>query len=75
MGKTLQKLLEGYEERRPVFELKKGKTREDTVILIGKAKFDALKARVNRMKACNVTEIDIIELMTWSRKQLRGPGS
>ncbi len=61
--------MEGYELRRVVF--KEIKTKEPTVILIGIAKFMALQARVRRMK--KIGEVpDILELMTWSRKQLRG---
>jgi len=66
---SIEEMCRGYEDRRIVFQEIDGT--EPTIIQIGIAKFGALSSRVRRMRAIG-EEPDILELMTWSRKQLRG---
>lgn len=61
--------MRGYEGRRVAFkEIKK----EGTIIPIGEAKIRSLSGKMKRMTPEERKKADIMELMTWSRKQLRG---
>ena len=65
---NLKELTRGYESRRIVFREIKNK---DTILAIGKTKFYALVAKVNRLKKVK-EDVDIIYLMTCSKNELRG---
>ncbi len=66
---TLKELCRGYENRRVIFE--EIKNDEPTIIEVGEAKAYAMKAKINRLKKVD-QDVDIMELLTWSRKELRG---
>lgn len=56
------------------FELKEGRKAEDTIIPIGIYKFGCIISRINKFRKAQKTDFDILELMTFSRNELRKTG-
>lgn len=65
-----QLLQQAIEHRHLIFELKKRKKIQDTIIPIGIAKFNSIIGFVNRCRKRG-EQYDILEIITLSRKELR----
>ena len=68
-----QKILlkQAIEHRWIVFELKKRKKIDDTVIQIGQAKFGSIAARVAFLRRKGILDYNIIDMVNMSRNELR----
>lgn len=56
---------------RVVFELKPDATDEDTIFCHGVAKMISLRGRVRRYERMGKRDYDMIDMLSWSRKDLR----
>jgi len=59
------------ENYRIIFKIKRGKKESDTIIQHGQAKMSAIRGRVRRYARIGFTDFDLMEMLNWSRKDLR----